>query len=400
MALALTDEKIATLVAELGAGDRIELGDSTEPGLLLRAGPRGGRWSLRLREGQGLRPRVLLGSWPQLDVEAARAAAKTHRDTAPADGRAPAAEALRVLLERYRRLRLSQLRSGGPTYRSLRHGLRDLLDRDVASITRRDISEAIFAVAETAPSHANRILAYTKALFGWAVGHGYLDANPAASVSRPVREKPRERTPTLQELAAIWRGADLLSYPWGPIVKLLILLAARRQEVGSMRVNELSLPPGGGGFWTIPAERSKNGRAIRIPLSPLARQAVDDALVLRIDDEKSPWLFSTTGKTPVSGWSKAKASLDRAIAWGDVKVAVWRFHDFRRAFATNCCDHLDAPPALVDRCLNHVGASTTSTVGRVYERSELYEQRKALLERWEALLLTHIGPLDRPDADD
>ena len=47
-----------------------------------------------------------------------------------------------------------------------------------------------------------------------------------------------------------------------------------------------------------------------------------------------------------------------------------------------------ADPRLAEgRCLNHVGASTTSTVARVYGRSELYEPRRDALFRWAELVL-------------
>ena len=36
--------------------------------------------------------------------------------------------------------------------------------------------------------------AYLKAFFGWAVGRGYLEANPAAGISKPSREVARDRT--------------------------------------------------------------------------------------------------------------------------------------------------------------------------------------------------------------
>ena len=73
-------------------------------------------------------------------------------------------------------------------------------------------------------------------------------------------------------------------------------------------------------------------------------------------------------------------------------MAPWRIHDFRRSFATGACDHLRIDPVVADRCLNHVGASTTSTVARVYGRSEMIAQRRDALERWAALVTDADAP--------
>jgi integrase len=175
----------------------------------------------------------------------------------------------------------------------------------------------------------------------------------------------------------------------------------RREEVTGIAVSELDLPEDGQGVFTLPANRSKNDRAIRVPLSPLARSVVDRALaarpIIESTGKPSPLLISTTGTTPASGWSKAKARLDgyimeareaRAAESGEEAEAIqpWRLHDLRRAFATAACDILHIDPAVADRCLNHVGASTTSTISRVYGRSEMFDQRRAALTAWGALL--------------
>jgi len=41
------------------------------------------------------------------------------------------------------------------------------------------------------------------------------------------------------ELVAIWHGAGDLGYPFGPLVRLLMLLGQRRQEVGGMEAPEV-----------------------------------------------------------------------------------------------------------------------------------------------------------------
>ena len=72
-----------------------------------------------------------------------------------------------------------------------------------------------------------------------------------------------------------------------------------------MRRDELSED---GATWAIPAERAKNHRKHVVRLAPLAREAVASAP--RVE---GPFVFTTTGRSPISGWSKAKAALDAAM---------------------------------------------------------------------------------------
>jgi integrase len=162
-----------------------------------------------------------------------------------------------------------------------------------------------------------------------------------------------------------------------------------------MQLAEVNLPPGQqDGFWTLPSSRSKNGRAIRLPLSPLARATLEQAIGERTVE--SPLVFTTTGRTSISGWSRAKANIDRRVRLRRRSLGIqedmpdWRIHDFRRAFATAACDLLSVDPAVADRCLNHTGAATTSTVARIYGRSELFEPRREALNRWAELLAGEV----------
>jgi integrase len=65
----------------------------------------------------------------------------------------------------------------------------------------------------------------------------------------------------------------------------------------------------------------------------------------------------------------------------------WVVHDLRKTFNALACDILHADNAVVDRILNHVASATTSKVMRVYNRSELFEPRKKLLEQWAQLII-------------
>ena len=73
---------------------------------------------------------------------------------------------------------------------------------------------------------------------------------PTRSTARAAPDDPasRDHTPTEAELVAIWNACG--DDDFGRIVRLLILLGNRRQEVGGMRWSELDLAAG---TWTLPS---------------------------------------------------------------------------------------------------------------------------------------------------
>ena len=99
-------------------------------------------------------------------------------------------------------------------------------------------------------------------------------------------------------------------------------------------------------------------------------------------------VFTTTGKTPVSGLSRVKRRLDQALG---PDFEPWRFHDIRTAMATALADAGEAE-AVVDRILNHVASgSAPSAVARVYNQAEQLPQRANAVDRW-AAMVTGIQP--------
>jgi integrase len=402
MATILTITAIESAVTKGLKGQRIELIDDREFGLRLRVGARGAKWSVLSRLPSGERLRVPLGSWPGLGIaEARRQAQAAKRSIELGENlnqkRRAARDHIKTseLIETYYQLKLSHLRTGGNAKRALMRLLRSVAKNDPASITRQQIVTALDRIALTAPIGANRTLAYCRAFLNWAVGRGHIDVNPALGIPKPSPERIRERTPSLDEIVEIWRAAEELGYPFGPAVKLLIVLPMRREEISSLRLDEMDFADSeskAGPVWTLPADRTKNGRALRVPLPSLACDVIRATLSSPMRPQSCDFLFSTTGETPPSGWTKAKRRLDSIIgqnrwhAGNTTAMPHWRIHDLRRSFATLACDELQIDPTVADRCLNHVGAATTSTISRVYARNEMFEQRKAALTAWGALL--------------
>jgi integrase len=218
------------------------------------------------------------------------------------------------------------------------------------------------------------------------------------NIPRPAAENPRDRVLSDDEIVAFWKGCKSLGWPFGWLFRLLLLTAQRRDEVGNMTWLEVDLE---GGLWMLPRERAKNDRAHEVQLSRLALEIL--AAAPRIDG--SQFIFTTTGRRPASGFSKAKQRLDTRMAQvlteelakgypGKDKIATgvpaWTLHDLRRTAATGMAS-LNVPPHVVDRILNHV-SGTIRGVAAVYNRHAYLDERKAALEAWGR----HVEGLVRP----
>ena len=139
-----------------------------------------------------------------------------------------------------------------------------------------------------------------------------------------------------------------------------------------MRRDELSED---GSIWTIPGVRTKNHRAHVVPLPPLAR-----SILATLEPVSSEFAFSTTGRSPISGWARIKARLD-----DEMQVPPWRLHDLRRTAATGMAE-IGIAPHIVEAALNHVSGARAGVAG-TYNRAAYAQEKRTALEVWAA----HIG---------
>ena len=209
-------------------------------------------------------------------------------------------------------------------------------------------------------------------MFSWLRRRRRVDVNPVASVDRPDPPTARDRTLDDSEIAALWSAAEQLGAPFGSIFQLLLLTGARLGEVARMRWDELK---DDGATLSLPPARTKNARPHDVLLPPAAHKII--AATPRI--AQSPFVFTVTGRTPVSGFSKAKARLDQLMG---ARVPPWRTHDIRRSVASGL-QRLGVPLPVTERILGHVSGSFAGIVG-IYQRHEYRDERRAALERWGA----------------
>jgi integrase len=134
--------------------------------------------------------------------------------------------------------------------------------------------------------------------FGWAIGEGFIDENPVAYTNKPEAGKPRDRVLKNEELAAVWNACGDDDY--GKIIRLLILTGARRDEIAAMQWRELDRD---NRTWTLPPERAKNDRELKLTLPGLAWDIIDSTKRRVLKDH----LFGI-GKNGFRNWAHPRRS--------------------------------------------------------------------------------------------
>jgi integrase len=275
--------------------------------------------------------------------------------------------------------------------RLLGNDMKPLLDKPIGSIKRSDLLDVLDKVKARSENAARLLLVDLRPLFKWALERDLIEANPLTGIAAPKPAEKRERVLEPHEIAAFWQGCEGVSWPFASIYKLLLLTGTRREEVAGMRWSELDLDAG---VWTLPGTRTKNKRDHRLPLAPAAVALLDRAGIAAIKQgygyADGDLVFSTTGITAPSGWSKAKAALDKAMQeLLGPKFRPWRVHDLRRTAATGMED-LGIPTHIVETALNHVSGAKAGIVG-VYQRAAHREAVKRAFLAWERRLLELTG---------
>jgi len=100
--------------------------------------------------------------------------------------------------------------------------------KPIDKITHNDVVSALDGIKK--PSERAHAMKDIKTLFTWCVPR-HIAHSPCEGI-RKIEQKDRERVLTHPELIAVWRAAEAFEYPFGPIVRLLIITGQRRGEIG------------------------------------------------------------------------------------------------------------------------------------------------------------------------
>lgn len=280
--------------------------------------------------------------------------------------------------------------------------------RKADSITRRDVTILIDRILDRgALVAANNTFERVRQLFNFAVERGTLEHTPCYKMKSPTPKIPRDRHLSETEIKSFWTNLESagMTDEIRRALKLILLTGQRPGEVlglNSVEVKER--------WWTIPAERAKNGKAHTIYLTDMAIELIG---------EKEGFIFESPRPIKVEGQQDVPKPMDenalaravrnncptdccndcvkcqdeeckndkRALAEKNkLGVVFFRPHDLRRTCATNLAA-LGYTDEVIDAVLNHVKKG----VIRTYNLHRYDREKQLALEAWERKLKTMIS---------
>jgi integrase len=372
--------------------------DKTQPGLCIRRSKKIAFYVYKRPKG-GKQKWVHLGDYPALTLASAREKARDALN-AIETGRSPKAArpgdggTFEEAAERFMRECLADKRTCKEIQRIFKRELIPVLGaKRLTEISHEDLVTVLKAIAQYrdhpeyarkvgGPHAARKVLARLRVMLRWAAFFriGGLLVDPSAAIRPDLLltgipyTKQRERTLNDAELRAVWNRAEEFGYPFGTLVKALILTGQRLSEI-----SELSSPEICDNEMHIPAERMKNKQEHILPLTEQMQVLIKQLPQWNAGD----YLFSTTGgKRPIAGFSKYKARFAEGL-----DIAPWQLHDIRRTVRTNL-SRAQVPVFDAELIIAH----QQSGVHGVYDKHRYQQEKLAGLLKWEQLLVHIIDP--------
>jgi len=370
--LKFTKRAVEALTTEAGK-DRTYYYDTVVPSLCVSVAAGGTKSFFVYRKVRGRPTRHRIGSFPEMSVELARQRAAAVNlqildgQDPHADRQAKRAEpTLGEAFDLWMTHAKAHKRTWDQDEYQYDRFLKPWASRSLSSIRHADVVHLHAEIGEHSGKYsANRALALLRSTLNHAIRLLELDqANPAASV-RASRAEQRERRLRPEELPPFSRAlpaepnTDFRAY-----IFLSLFTGARKSNLLAMRWDEVSFAQR---LWVVPADKSKNGRAMPVPLSVEALRILQDRRERA--DQGEGFIFPGSGKSghlqdPKFCWKRV---CERA------GIANLRLHDLRRTLASFQIDG-GASLEVVGKTLGHQSAQTT----KIYARMALDPVRESV----------------------
>lgn len=377
----LTKRSISAFRPSEGQAQR-DVYDSVCRGLVLRIGKKRKTWLYRYRvPGQKHAQVFTLGAYSEeLDVKAARKLAALKRgeggDPAEEHRRLSTAETVKELGELYLERHARERKKASSAREDKKMLNRDVYpafgDHKVAEIKRAHVIALLdVIVARGAKVKANRVRSLLSKLWNFAIERSIAESNPVQGVPRQVQERPRERCLSDAEIAKLWKELESFkSQKIADAYRLMLLTAQRVGEVLHLAWGELDLD---GGWWVIPAERSKTHQMHRVPLTATALEILKRR---KAEAGDCPFVFSGGRVSkPLRYIGKRHAEVVEACGFA------FQPRDLRRTAGTWVAS-TGVGRFVVARLLGHADRAITS----VYDKYSYDSEKRAALMRWDARL--------------
>lgn len=253
----------------------------------------------------------------------------------------------------------------------------------LSEITSQEIMRRVDRLKNT-PSEQSHAFVALKIFLRWTVKHRMLERSPIELMTVPSRQDGRERTLAKEEIAFVYKAAQLTPYPYGTIVQLLLLTGQRRGEIAALQWSWFDRA---GRTITLPSSITKNGRQHTFPYGDVV-EAILEIIPVEVEvDYLFPASRTNVSGNPTTifnGWGKPKALLDAAITASGTAIPPWTLHDLRRTFATNLAA-LQTPVHVTEKLLNHV-SGTVSGVAAIYNRHTYMDEMREAATAYENYL--------------
>lgn len=352
-------------------------------GLFLKVDASGARrWVQRIVI-RGKRTELGLGSASLVSLAEARQTALENRKAAR-EGKDPlqarrAEQAALTFEEAARKVHTLHL----PTWRNAKHGAQFISTLEtyafpimgkikVADVTTADVLAVLTPIWLTKAETARRVRQRIGTVMKWAVAQGWRQDNPADAIAQalPKQDRTQKHRKSLpyDEVAACIETVQgsKATLATKLCFELLVLCATRSGEARLARWEEIDLERA---EWTIPGELMKAKKPHRIPLSSRAVDVFREAK--KLDDGSGLVFPGTRSGKPLSDMTLSK--LVRELGY-DVDI-----HGFRTSFKTWCQERTNTPREVSEMALAHTIRDKSEAA---YARSDLFEKRRALMERW------------------
>jgi integrase len=251
-----------------------------------------------------------------------------------------------------------------------------ILDRDVIPLIghlkikdakKRDLLRVIDTVMERGkPIMANRVLACMNKMFNYAVERDVIEVSYCQGIKKQGKEKSRDRILTDKEIKSFWNALD--NSTTHLMLKLLLITAQRSSEVRKMEWSEVD-----SNLWTIPSEKSKNGRVHVVPLSELAKDILSK---VSPNKEKRKFIFSSPRKASYFDKDALPKAMKKVVDTLNWKISA-KPHDLRRT-ARSYMAKFGISHVIAGKILNH----TDSGISAVYDRHDYLQEKTDALNKW------------------
>jgi integrase len=276
---------------------------------------------------------------------------------------------------------------------ALRRGLSHLLQRDLATLDRPILVDAIERIERDGrPGAARDFRKHLRAFLNRQLSLGSIVLDPlagyrmaAATKEDVIEAEEHGKALDEDEIRAIWRASIDLGAPFGHLVRMGLLTGLRRSELAALEWRWIDREAQ---RITIPGRVMKSGREHSLPITGMIASLLEEtperggALVF-------PSERRLDAKTPLSGWSQLLARLRKTSG-----VAGIGLHDLRRTYRSILAD-LGVREEIAETMIAHRRSDLVSR----YNRAQLWDQRRDAAEKFDAFMSGVMARKDGPQAE-